>query len=139
MIALNTVLTAGVHQHLGADDIGLQENARILDGAVHMALSGKVDHDIRLLLLEKLVHGLAVADVCFHKAELRVFHGLSQCLQIAGIGQLIQADNAVLRVLLKLQIDKVSANKAGSAGDNDRFTHNQYRTFPAATFLRCSP
>ena len=46
---------------------------------------------------------------------------------------------AVLRVLLKLQIDKVSADKAGSAGDNDRFTHNQYRTFPAATFLRCSP
>ena len=38
-------------------------------------------------------------------------------LQIAGIGQLIQADNAVLRVLLQLQIDKVSADKTGSAGD----------------------
>ena len=40
VITGDAVLAAGIHQHLSAQNVGLQEDLGILDGAVNMALSG---------------------------------------------------------------------------------------------------
>ena len=55
VVALDAVLAAGVHQHLGAQDVGLQEDLGILDGAVHVALGGEVHHHIGFFFLEELI------------------------------------------------------------------------------------
>ena len=70
VIARNTILAASIHQHARADDICLQENRRILNAAIHMALRCEVHHDIWVFLLEELIHCFPIADVYLAKAEI---------------------------------------------------------------------
>ena len=72
MITLDAVLAAGVHHHCGTLDVGVQEDLRVLDGAVYVALCREVHHDVRVLLLKELVDGFAIADVDLAEAEVRV-------------------------------------------------------------------
>ena len=78
MIALHAVLAAGVHHGRRTDDVRLQEDAGILDGAVDMALGGEVHHDVGVLLGEELVHALAVADVNLDEAEVGVIAAIKK-------------------------------------------------------------
>ena len=119
MVSLDAVLSAGIHQDRGTDDVGLQEDRRVLDGAVHVGLCCEVYDDVRLLLLEELVYALSVADVELHKAEVLFVHHRSKGRKIPRIGQGIQADDSVLRVFLELVEDEVASDESGTAGHND--------------------
>ena len=103
-----TMLAASVHQHTGTNDIGLEEDARIFDGAVNVGLCRKVDHDV----------SFAVANVGLHKAEIRVVHNRCQCGQIASVGQLVHADDPVIRILFQHVEHKITTNKTSTAGNN---------------------
>ena len=72
MVTFDAVLAAGIHHHCGTLDVGIQEDLRILDGAVYMALCCEIYHDIRVLLFKELIDGLAVADVDLAETEVRV-------------------------------------------------------------------
>ena len=122
VIAFDAVFPAGVHQHGGSDDVGLQEDRRVFDGAVHMALCRKVHHDVRMLFLKELVNGLAVADVRLAEAEIRPVHHRGQGGKIPRIGQLVHTDDPVLRMLFQHVEDEIASDKAGTAGHND-FLH----------------
>ena len=74
MIPCDTVFPAGIHQHRSTEDIRIEEHLGVLDRAVNMALSRKIDHYIGLLLLEKLIYRLAVGDIFLHEPEIRVIH-----------------------------------------------------------------
>ena len=115
MVAVDAVLAAGVEQHARADDIRLQKNLRILDGAVDMRLRREVDDDVRLLLLKDAVDGLTVRDVRADEFEVLLLHRRLERLEIARIRQLVDADNAVARMLLEHVVDKVRSNKASTA------------------------
>ena len=115
MIALDAVLPAGIHHHSRAEDIGLEEDLRILNGAVHMGFCCKVDNNIRLFLLEELVHALTVADVQLDKPEIRIVHHRFQCGQISGIGQLVQTNNAIVRMCFQHMKNEVGADETGTA------------------------
>jgi len=78
MEATDTILPAGVHQHLSAQHIGAQEDLRVFDGAVHMALRREVDHNVRPLFLKQPIHQRAVGNVPLDEAEVGPFHGLAQ-------------------------------------------------------------
>ena len=119
MIPLDAVAAAGVHHRGRADDIGLQEDTRILDGPVHMALRREIDHDVRRLPLKQLVDQLPVADVPQHKPEVRVVHDPLQGGQVPGVGQLVQADNPIVRILLQHVKNEIGSDKSGAAGHND--------------------
>ena len=73
MVTFDAVLAAGIHHHCGTLDVGIQEDLRILNGAVYVALGSEVHHDIRVLLLKELVNGFAVADVDLTETEVRIF------------------------------------------------------------------
>ena len=64
-----------------------------------MALGGEVHHDVGVLLGEELVHALAVADVNLDEAEVGVIHHGRERGEVAGIGQLVEADDPVVGVL----------------------------------------
>ena len=98
VVAADAVFAAGVHQYGGADDVGLQEDGGVFDGAVHMALRREVHNDIGVLLLKKRVHGLPVADIRLHKAEAGIIHNGRERREIARVGELVDADDAVVRV-----------------------------------------
>ena len=107
MVAVDAVLAAGVEQHARADDIRLQEDLRILDGAVDMRLRREVDDDVRLLLLENAVDRLAVCDVRADKLKSILLHRPFKRLEVARIRQLVDADDAVARMLLEHVVDEV--------------------------------
>ena len=58
VVAPDAVFAAGVHEHLRAQNIGAQKYTGVLDGAIHVALGGEIDDDVRLFLLEQPVYGL---------------------------------------------------------------------------------
>ena len=107
MVAVDAVLAAGVEQHARADDIRLQEDLRILDGAVDMRLCREVDDDVRLPLLEYAVDGLAVRDVRADELEVLLPHRRLERLEVARIRQFVDADDAVARMLLEHVVDEV--------------------------------
>ena len=119
MIPPDAVLAAGVHQHGGADDVGLQKDLGVFNRAVDMALGGEIHHDIRMLLLEQAVHARSVADIRLDKPELRMRHHRRERAQIARIRQLVQTDHAVLRMVLQQIVYKIASNKSGAAGHNN--------------------
>ena len=119
VVALYAVFTAGVHHDGGSDDVGLEEDLRVLDGPVHMGFSGEIDDDVRLLLLEELVDSRPVTDVHADKAEVRPVHDRRQGGQVARVGQLVDADDPVLRMPVELIIYKVTADKSGAAGHDN--------------------
>ena len=131
MVAVDAVLAAGVKQHARADDIRLQEDLRILDGAVDMRLRREVDDDIRLLLLEDAVDRTAVCDVRADKFEVLLLHRRLERLEVARIRQLVDADDAITRMLLEHVVDEVRTNEAGTASHNNRhLNHHPYITIP---------
>ena len=105
----------------GAHDVALDKDLGVLDGTVHMALSGKVDDIIEIVLCKQAFHQLLVADVALHEHMAGVALHVLQVLQIAGIGQLIQVDQADILVFFQHIVDKVGANKTGTAGNKISF------------------
>ena len=65
-----------------------------------MALSCEVYHDVRMLLLEKLVNSVTVCDAFLYKAEVRFVHDRCKSGKVSGIGQAVQAYDTVIRMSL---------------------------------------
>ena len=89
-----------------------------------MALSGKVDDVIEIVLCKQALDQLLVADVALHKDVAGVALNVLQVLEVAGVGQLVEVDQQDLRVLLEHIMHKVGTNKTGAAGDKI-FFHNK--------------
>ena len=119
VIALDAVLAAGIHKRRRAEDVGLQEDAGVLDGAVHMAFGRKVDNDIGVLLLKEAVNALSVADVELDEAEVWLVHDPRERRKIARIGEFIEADDAVAGMLLQHMENEVAADEPRPARDDD--------------------
>ena len=119
MVARDAVLAAGVEQDARADDVCLEKNFRVLDGAVDVALGGKVDDDVRVLGLEEVIDGLAVGDVGADECEVFVLLRSFERLEVAGIGELVKADQTVFRVVLEFVVNEVATDKTGAAGNDD--------------------
>ena len=71
-----------------------------------MALSGKVDDIIEIVLCKQALHQLLVADVALHEHMAGVALHVLQVFQIARVGQLIQIDQQDLRVFLEHIVHK---------------------------------
>ena len=81
-----------------------------------MTFGGEVHHHVGMLLLKQVVDGLAVTDVRLHETEVGLVHDTLQRGQVSGIGQLVHADNTILRVLVQHIENEVAADKTGAAG-----------------------
>ena len=119
MVTLDAVLAASIHQHTGTDDVSLKEDTGIFDRTVNMRLCRKVDHDVWMFFFKQFIHCFAVTDISLHEAEIRVIHNRGQCGQIACIGQLVQTDDSIIRILLQHVEHKVTTNKTRTAGNNN--------------------
>ena len=98
MVTFDSVFTAGIHKNSSTDDVCVQENLRVLDGTVNVALSREVYNHIRMFFLKKLVNCFTVCDALFYKTEVWVVHNRCQSRKITCIGKAVQTDDAVVRV-----------------------------------------
>ncbi len=120
VVAYDAVFAAGIHEHGSADDVRVQKYLGIFDGTVHMAFRREIYDHIRMLLLKEPVDSLPVCDALLHKTEISVIHDRCQSGEIACIGQAVQADDPVVRILVQHMENKVASDKACTAGDDDR-------------------
>ena len=116
MEAAHAPAEAGVQQDLDPQDVGPQEQAGVLNGAVHMALRREVDDDIRPVRRENRKNPFPVRDVPPHHPDVRPRHGRLQRADIARVGQAVQAQDPVLRVAGQLVVDEMGADEARAAG-----------------------
>ena len=114
-------LLGALQQVDGAHHVALHKNFGVLDGAVHMALGGKVDDVVEIVLCKQALHQLLVADIALHEHMAGVALHVLQVFQIACVGQLIQIDQQDLRVFFEHIVHKVGTDKTGAAGDQIGF------------------
>ena len=100
-----------------AHHIGGHKDLGVGDGAVHMGLRREVDDEIRVILPDERRHQLLVADIAVDKDVPLVVLDILQVLQIAGIGQGVQIDDANVRILFQHVVDKGGADKTGTSGN----------------------
>ena len=86
-----------------------------------MALGGKVDDKIRIILRHQFADQRAVADVALNEDVTLVVHNALEVLQIAGIGQLIKIHDADILILVQHVVYEVGSDEAGAAGDKIGF------------------
>ena len=106
-------------QLAGADDVGLHEGRRPLDGAVDVRLGGAVDHPHRPLLAVEALDKYPVGDVSLDEGEARVRRHVVEAAAVAGVGQLVQDDDPRPRVRQNVA-HEVRANEAGPPCDQNR-------------------
>ena len=63
-----------------------------------MTFRRKIYDDIGLFFFKKRVNTLTIADIQLYKAKIRIIHNGSKRAEIAGVGQLVKADDTVIRV-----------------------------------------
>src|SRR5690606_37197225 len=100
------------------DHVGLDEGGRAVDGAVHVALGGEVEHRVGAVLGQQARHQGPVADVPVHEDVVGVALQRGQGVEVAGIGQRIEVDDPdTPRHRLEYEI---AADETGAAGDEPR-------------------
>ncbi len=110
-----------LQQHKGAVDVGLDEGARPVYGAVDVALGGQVHDHVGCEGREQGADGPGIADVDLLEGEPRVVGDGCEVVAIAGIGQLVQHADAMVARLDQMAHDRRS-DKAGPAG-HDELAH----------------
>ena len=81
-----------------------------------MALSGQMDYAIDILFLYQPVDSVKVTDVHPDEAVVGPVLNVPEVGQVAGIGQLVQVDDPVFRVLVDEQSHYVASNEACTSG-----------------------
>ena len=111
------VLQRRLQQHIGADDIGLDEGRGAGDGAVHVALGGQMDHRVGPVLGEGGGHGRGVADVGLQELIMAGFGDVRRGAEARRIGQLVDVHH--LHAAPREQATHRRTDKSGAAGDQD--------------------
>jgi len=99
LVQLRPVGAGGFQQCIGADDVGLDECRRAVDGAVDVGLGGQVHDGIRLEAAQRLAYRSLITDVGLQEAIARVVLDLAQRLQVAGVGQLVEVEHLMIGVV----------------------------------------
>ena len=105
-----------VEQPDGADDIRVDEYARAIDRAVDMAFRGQMHDRIDLFLCHQRPHERRIADVGLDEAVVRGRRHVTQRVQIAGIGELVDVNDS--QPAGDQQPNDSAADEAGAPSNN---------------------
>ena len=101
-------LLGRLQQAQRAEDIGAGEGEGIADAAIHVTLGR-----------EEATHGLVVADVGLDEGEVRCLCHVSYGLEVARVGELVEADDVIVGVALGHQAHDVPPDEARPPGDEE--------------------
>ena len=101
-----------------ADDVGLQEVGRPVDGAVDVAFGRQVHHGVGLVPLEHARHRGSVADVdTLERVAVIPLHRCER-LEITRVRELVDGDHVVAEVEDEVANDG-GANESSTSGNED--------------------
>jgi hypothetical protein len=112
------VATHRLQQAEGAHDVGFDEVAWAVDGAVHMAFGRKVHHRAGLVFGQQARDQRGVANVALHKHVVRVALQAGEGFGVAGVGELVEVDNGLIVGREPVE-DEIGADEAGTTCDKD--------------------
>src|ERR1041385_1567333 len=119
--ALQRRLARLLEQDEDAEDVGFDERVRAHERAVDVGLGGEVDDDVDAAAIHPLVrlgHVRGLGDVAVHEAVILLPLVLGEVLADAGVGELVEVDDAgVVAVLVEQETDEVRTDETGAAGD----------------------
>ena len=84
-----------------------------------MGFRREVDHPVHMLLQHEGKHPLEVADVHFDEPVVGPVFNVLEIREIARIGEFVQVDDPVVRILVHEQPHDMAADEAGAAGNED--------------------
>ena len=108
-----------VEEVLRAEDVHAQEELRVFDGAVYMALGGKVHHIVDVVPGKEAVGQFAVAYVPLHEQAAAVVDVVLDGAEIAGVGECVENDHLDVFVpvfLVKQVFDVVGTDETCGTG-----------------------
>ena len=114
-----------IEHRKSSQHIGLYENARILDGAVDMALRCKMNDAVHIIFGKDLVDRLRVTDIRTYKCIVIAVLHILQVLKIACVCKLIDIDDPdLIAVLLEHVMNIIRPDKSGTASYDIRSHKN---------------
>ena len=105
----------GLQQAKSAHHIGFGKSEGVFYAAVHVALGGKVDNAVYIVLLEHFQHFVVVADVGFYKSVVGFVLHIFKVGQIAGVCQFVKVNYLVIRIFVHKQANHMRADETGTA------------------------
>ena len=108
----------GLQQVIGAEDVGVDEVAGAIDGAIHMAFRGEVHYGIREVLGKESGERGGIAEVVLDKRVMRIFQIAVERREVSRVGEFVEVDHLVSGFIKDLP-HKVGTNEASAAGDQD--------------------
>ena len=127
MVALNAVLFAGVEQNAGADDIGAQEKFGVFNRAVDVTFRREIYNGVGRHDFKQLVNFVAAGNIAVNELEMRIGLGVLERFEVAGVGELVVANNVVVGVIGKLVVNEIGADKARAARHNNFHRFDSFR------------
>jgi hypothetical protein len=116
IIHCRPIMTCGLQQYVGANDVGLNEFGRSRDRAIDVRFCGQMHDGIRLMLTQNTINLVSITDInAFERIPLALTD-FSQRLKVAGVGQLIDVNDRVGGTGDDMAND-CRADKPGTAGN----------------------
>src|SRR3569623_2065041 len=103
---------------ISADEVGLNELGRPVDGTVHMGLRRKMHDRVRLIMSKLSFDRRAIADIHPLEVITRAGRLVQQGFQIARVGELVHVDDGGVARVDKLA-DHPGTDKSGAAGNQN--------------------
>ena len=115
--SVHPVTACRFNEREGAHVVRFHEGAGALDGVVHMAFRGKVHDAPDVVFREQALHQFLVADVALHEGVVGHPLAFLQIVEIARVGELVEIDDAVVRILCAEVRNEIGTDEAGAAGN----------------------
>src|SRR5437868_13142280 len=106
-----------VEQHLRADDVRPHEGTRLRDRPVDVRLCREVYDRIDRVLGEQLCDDFSVCNVTANEADPTTGFQTVKGGEVAGIGQGIDHNKAILRMLAEPVVHEVTSDEPRATGD----------------------
>ena len=108
----NPRATGTVQQILRPEDVGLQEELRIFNTAVYVALSCKIDDDVELVFRKQAVNKFPISNIALDKEAAFVVDVRSNRSKISGIREQVESDETVILVRCQHVFQEIGADEA---------------------------
>jgi hypothetical protein len=125
----HAVPAGGFEQRLRALHVRAEEKPRLDDSEAVVGLGGEVDDRVDAFLGEDPLGWVAVADVADREPDAEPV----EVARVAGVGEAVERDHVVVRVVLQPPADEVRADEACRAGDEDAMCSHRARPRLART------
>ena len=123
----------GLEERKGSHHVGTGESERIHDRPIHMALSRKMDNPSYIISRDNLLNLFVITYIRLNKNIIRFILDILEICQIAGISELVEVYNPVVRILVDEEPDNVAADEPGATGYqySPLECHNYFFIFPS--------